>query len=127
MIMKWLGLNDLAETVADMASYTSQLPAAEEINKLLERVEELESQVAALEVQIEGMEEPDMSDYVREDEVEDRIETYCNDNEIPCGDWLSSELQDKVQEAVEEMKEKIKEEIKLSLKKKKPKPKIEKQ
>lgn len=120
MIIKWLGLNVLAETVADMASYTSQLPSAEEINKLLERVKELEEKV-------NDLEEPDLSDYVREDEVEDRIETYCNDNEIPCGDWLSSELQDKVQEAVNEMKEKIKEEIKLSLKKKKPKPKIEKQ
>ena len=93
--MKWLGLNTLAETVADMASYTSQLPAAEEINKLLERVKELEEKV-------NDLEEPDLSDYVREDDINDRIESYCNDYDIPNKEWVESEIEEKIEDKVQE-------------------------
>lgn len=98
ILIKWLGLNVLAETVADMASYTSQLPAAEEINRLLERVKELEEKVNEIE-------EPDMSDYITESDINDRIETYCNDYDIPNKDWIEGEIEDKVQEAIDDLGE----------------------
>lgn len=85
LLIKWLGLNILALQVETLE--------AENAN-LRKELEELEEKVSDLE-------EPDMSDYVREDEINDRIETYCYDNDIPNKDWIEGEIEDKVQEAID--------------------------
>ena len=90
LIMKLLGLDVLAETVADMASYTSQLPAAEDVNKLLERVKELEEKVDNIEV-------PDMDDYVLSCDLDDSIYSYLNDNDYVT----KSEVEDEVSDAID--------------------------
>jgi hypothetical protein len=95
LIMKLLGLENIVETVDDMASYTSQLPSAEEINKLLERVKELEEKVSEIEV-------PDLDEYVREDDVNDRIESYLNDNDYVTQSYCDDEIETKVSDAVDE-------------------------
>lgn len=95
LIMKLLGLDTLAETVADMASYTSQLPSAEEINKLLERVKELEEKVDEIET-------PDMENYVSEDDINDRIESYLNDNDYVTQSYCDDEIETKVSDAIDD-------------------------
>lgn len=89
MIIKWLGLDTLTAEAETLRNQIKHL--TDEVNALEERVQE----------KIDEIEEPDLSDYVREDEVNDRIETYCNDNDIPNKDWIEGEIGDKVQEAID--------------------------
>lgn len=91
LIIKWLGLDTLAETVADMASYTSQLPPADEINNLIKRTEKLEEKVEEIEI-------PDMDDYMRECD----LDSYLCDNEYVSSSYVDDEIESKVSEKVEE-------------------------
>lgn len=88
--MKILGLEDFRSAV----DFSLEL--------LRKENEELTRKVQALTEQVEEMEEPDLSDYVREDEVNDRIESYCNDNDIPSGSYIDDEIESKVSDKVEE-------------------------
>lgn len=89
MIIKWLGLDTLTAEVETLKAKNAYL---------LETLDNMEAKVNELE-------EPDMSDYVSEDDINDRIETYCNDNDIPSKDWIESEIGDKVQEAIDDLGE----------------------
>lgn len=121
MIMKLLGLNTLVETVADMASYTSQLPSAEQINKMVEEIAELKkfqrdlataqeglsAKVDEVTEKVDNIEEFDSSQYVSEDEVNDRIESYLNDNDYVSSSYVDDEIESKVSEKVEEAIEEL--------------------
>lgn len=98
LLIKWLGLNVLALQVETLE--------AENAN-LRKELEELEEKVSDLE-------EPDMSDYVREDDINDRIDSYCNDYDIPNKEWIESEIEDKVQEAIDNagIEEQVAEQVK---------------
>lgn len=88
-ILKWLGLDTLT--------------ASMELSLELLRNEnaELRKEISEISEKLEELEEPDMSDYLREDDINDRVETYCNDNDIPNKEWIEGELEDKVQEAID--------------------------
>lgn len=85
LLIKWLGLNVLALQIETLEAENSNL--RKELEELEEKVSEIE--------------EPDMSDYIREDDINDRIETYCNDYDMPNKDWIDGEIEDKVQEAID--------------------------
>lgn len=88
-ILKWLGLNDLA------------LNTKIRINNLEAENASLRKELDELTEKVNEMEEPDMSDYITESDINDRIETYCNDYDIPNKDWIEGEIEDKVQEAID--------------------------
>lgn len=89
ILIKWLGLDTLTAEAETLRNQIKHL--TDEVNALEERVQE----------KIDEIEEPDLSDYVREDDINDRIETYCNDYDIPNKDWIEGEIDDKVQEAID--------------------------
>lgn len=63
----------------------------DEVNALEERVQE----------KIDEIETPDMDDFVREDDVNDRIESYLNDNDYVTQSYCDDEIETKVSDAVE--------------------------
>lgn len=85
MLIKWLGLDTLTAEVETLKAKNAYL--SETLDNIEAKVNEIE--------------EPDMSDYVTEDDINDRIESYCNDNDIPNKEWIESEIEEKVQEAVD--------------------------
>lgn len=85
LLMKWLGLDTLTAEVETLKAKNAYLS---------ETLDNMEAKVSEIE-------EPDLSDYVREDEINDRIESYCNDYDIPNKDWIEGEIGDKVQEAID--------------------------
>ena len=99
LIMKLLGLNTLvAEVVrlqkenAELKAYQKDLTMAQEglrasLDELTEKVEEIDA--------------PDMDNYVSEDDINDRIETYINDNDIVSQSYVDDEIESKVSDAVE--------------------------
>lgn len=102
LIMKLLGLNTL---VTELASLRKE---NEELNN---RVKHLDDEVNALEERvqekIDEIETPDMDDYVREDDVNDRIESYLNDNDYVTQSYCDDEIESKVSDAVESAVEDI--------------------
>ena len=84
-ILKWLGIDALTAEVETLKAKNAYL--SETLNNIEAKVNE--------------MEEPDMSDYITESDINDRIETYCNDYDIPNKDWIEGELDDKVKEAID--------------------------
>ena len=84
-ILKWLGLDTLTAEVETLKAKNAYL--SETLNNI--------------EATVNEMEEPDMSDYISESDINDRIETYCNDYDIPNKDWIEGELDDKVKEAID--------------------------
>ena len=95
-ITKLLGLNTL---VTELASLRKE---NEELNN---RVKHLDDEVNALEARvqekIDEIESPDMDDFVREDDVNDRIESYLNDNDYVTQSYCDDEIESKVSDAVE--------------------------
>lgn len=79
--------------------------------------EELKKSLAELTEKVDEMEIPDFDadDFVREDDVNDRIESYLNDNDYVtqtyCDDEIESKVSDAVESAVEDIdiSEKVKE------------------
>jgi phage shock protein A len=92
-LIKWLGLNGLASTLTALRK---------ENEGLKKSLADLEVVVADLETKVNDIEQPDMSDYVSEDEINDRIESYCNDNDIVSASYVDDEIESKVSEKVEE-------------------------
>jgi polyhydroxyalkanoate synthesis regulator phasin len=117
LVLKLLGLNTLAETVADMASYTSQLPAAEEINRLLKEVNDLKKGLADLETvvadletkvddlkdTVEDIEIPDMDDYVLSDNFNDYVEEFLNNGEYVNSDYVDEQIESKISDAIDDL------------------------
>ena len=99
--MKLLGLDTLVTTVLTLRKEN----------------EELKKSLAELTEKVDEMEIPDFDadDFVREDDVNDRIESYLNDNDYCtqsyCDDEIESKVSDAVESAVEDidLTEKVKE------------------
>ena len=65
--------------------------------------EELKTKIENLENVVEEMEIPDFDadDFVREDDVNDRIESYLNDNDYATQSYCDDEIESKVSDAIE--------------------------
>jgi hypothetical protein len=106
LIMKLLGLNTLAEEIAELKKFQRDLATAQE--GLSAKVDEVTEKV-------DNIEEFDSSQYVSEDEINDRIESYINENDIVSQSYVDDEIEskvsDKVEEAIEELdiEDKVKE------------------
>lgn len=108
LIMKLLGLNTLVEELALLKKQNEELT---------NRVKHLDDEVNALEEKVDEIEIPDFDpdDFVREDDVNDRVESYLNDNDYVtqsyCDDEIESKVSEKVEEAIEELdiEDKVKE------------------
>ena len=89
MIMKLLGLDTL------VCSIELSLELLRKEN------EELKTKLENIENVIEDMDAPDLDEYVREDDVNDRIESYLNDNDYVTQSYCDDEIESKVSDAVE--------------------------
>ena len=75
----------------------------EELKKSLKDLcEEVEALEVRLTEKLDEMESPDLDEYVREDDINDRIETYINDNDIVSQSYVDDEIESKVSDKVEE-------------------------
>ena len=110
LIMKLLGLESLVTELnllkKQNEEFTNRIKHLDdEVNALEERVQE----------KIDEIETPDMDNYVSEDDINDRIESFMNDNEYVTSSYVDDEIEskvsDKVEEAVEELdiEDKVKE------------------
>ena len=88
LIVKLLGLESLVTAVLTLRKEN------EELKKSLAELTETEK--------VDGMEEFDADDFVREDDVNDRIESYINDNDIVSQSYVDDEIESKVSDKVEE-------------------------
>ena len=96
LIMKLLGLETLV---------TEVLTLRKENEELANRIKHLDDEVNALEERvqekIDELESPDLDEYVREDDVNDRIESYLNDNDYVTQSYCDDEIESKVSDAIE--------------------------
>jgi hypothetical protein len=85
--MKLLGLDTLVTTVLTLRKEN----------------EELKKSLAELTEKVDEMEIPDFDadDFVREDDVNDRIESYLNDNDYITQSYCDDEIESKVSDAIE--------------------------
>jgi predicted nuclease with TOPRIM domain len=97
LIIKMLGLESLVTELAMLKKQNEEF--TNRIKHLDDEVNALESRVQEM---IDEIEIPDMDDFVREDDVNDRIETYINDNDIVSQSYVDDEIQSKVDEAIED-------------------------
>ena len=76
----------------------------EEMVLLKKENEELKKSLAELTEKVDDIEIPDIDadDFVREDDVNDRIESYLNDNEYVSSSYVDDEIESKVSDKVEE-------------------------
>lgn len=101
-IMKLLGINTLVSELALLKKQNEELNNRikhldDEVNALEERVQE----------KIDEIPEFDADDFVREDDVNDRIESYLNDNDYCSSSYVDDEIESKVSEKVEEAIEEL--------------------
>lgn len=89
LIMKLLGLDTL------VCSIELSLELLRKEN------EELKTKIENLENEVSELESPDLDEYVREDDVNDRIESYLNDNDYVTQSYCDDEIETKVSDAVE--------------------------
>lgn len=102
MVLKLLGLETLVAVV------TSLRKENEELKKSLKDLnEEVEAMEIRLTEKLDEMESPDLDEYVREDDINDRIESYMNDNEYVTSSYVDDEIESKVSDKVEEAIEDI--------------------
>lgn len=75
-----------------------------DLTLLKKQNEELKTKIENLENVVEEIEIPDIDadDFVREDDVNDRIESYLNDNEYVSSSYVDDEIESKVSDKVEE-------------------------
>jgi predicted nuclease with TOPRIM domain len=110
LIMKLLGLESLVTELALLKKQNEEF--TNRIKHLDDEVNALEERVQEKIDEIEGI---DTDDFVREDDVNDRIESYLNDNDYVtqsyCDDEIESKVSDAVESAVEDLdiSEKVKE------------------
>lgn len=88
LIMKLLGLNTLAEEIAELKKFQRDLATAQE--GLSAKVDEVTEKVDDIEI-------PDMDDYVAHSDLDDNIESYLNNNDYATQCWV----EENVAEAVE--------------------------
>lgn len=90
LVLKLLGLDTLICSV-DLS-----------VELLRKENEELKKSLAELTEKVDGLEEFRADDFVREDDVNDRIESYLNDNDYVTQSYCDDEIENKVSDAVEE-------------------------
>jgi len=106
LIMKLLGLDTLVTELAELKAYQKDLTMAQEglkasLDEVTEKVDEIE--------------EFDSDNFVTENDINDRIESFMNDNEYVTSSYVDDEIEskvsDKVEEAIEELdiEDKVKE------------------
>lgn len=103
LIVKLLGLESLVSELNTLKNEV--LVLADENKELTNRIKHLDDEVNALEERvqekIDEIETPDMDDFLREDDVNDRIECYLNDNDYVTQSYCDDEIESKVSDAVE--------------------------
>ena len=92
LIMKLLGLNVLIEATVLLTEKVDALEA--ENAGLKTKIENLENEVHEMDV-------PNMDEWVLEDDINDRIESYLNDNDYVTQSYCDDEIESKVSDAVE--------------------------
>lgn len=90
LIMKLLGLDTL------VCSIELSLELLRKEN------EELKTKIENLENEVSELESPDLDEYVREDDVNDRIESYLNDNDFITQSYCDDEIESKVSDAIDD-------------------------
>lgn len=93
LIMKLLGLNTLVEDIAYLKETLSNVEAENE---------NLKKTLADLNEKVDEIEEFDADDFVREDDINDRIESYINDNDIVSQSYVDDEIESKVSDAIDD-------------------------
>lgn len=107
-MLKLLGLETLAKEIAELKKFQRDLATAQE--GLSAKVDEVSEKV-------DDMEEFDSSQFVSEDDVNDRIESYLNDNDYATRDWVTDEINDEidtdriVEECIEKLEDDIEEKV----------------
>ena len=100
LIMKLLGLESLVTELAELKKIQRDIIIAQE--GLSAKVDEVSEKVDEIEIP-----DIDADDFVREDDVNDRIESYLNDNDYVSSSYVDDEIEskvsDKVEEAIEEL------------------------
>lgn len=86
LIMKLLGLESLVTTVLTLRKEN----------------EELKKSLAELSEKVDEIETPDMDNYVSEDDINDRIESYLNDNDYVTQSYCGDEIETKVSDAIDD-------------------------
>ena len=87
MIINLLGLNTLVAEVVRLKKENEELKKS--LAELTEKVDEIE------------IPEFDTDDFVREDDINDRVESYLNDNDYATQSYVDDEIESKVSDAVE--------------------------
>ena len=104
LIVKLLGLESLVYELNTLKNEV--LVLTDENKELTNRIKHLDDEVNALEERvqekIDEIETPDMDDFLREDDVNDRIESYLNDNDYVTQSYCDDEIETKVSDAVDE-------------------------
>ena len=95
LIMKLLGLESLVYELNTLKNEV--LVLADENKELKTKIENLENEVSEFEIP-----DFDADDFVREDDVNDRIESYLNDNDYVTQSYCDDEIESKVCEIVDE-------------------------
>lgn len=90
--MKLLGLDTL---VSELNSLKNEVLVLADENK------ELKAELAKVSDSVEAFEDFDADEFVREDDVNDRIESYLNDNDYVTQSYCDDEIESKVSDAVE--------------------------
>lgn len=91
--MKLLGLDTLASELNTLKN---------EVLVLADENKELKAELAKVSDSVEAIEDFDADDFVREDDVNDRIESYLNENDYITQSYCDDEIETKVSDAVDE-------------------------
>lgn len=94
LIIKLLGLDVLIKEHEELKAFQKDLLMAQE--GLSARVDENTEKLDEME------DTPDLDEYVREDDINDRIESYLTDNDYVSASYVDDEIESKVSEKVEE-------------------------
>jgi hypothetical protein len=86
LIVKLLGLESLVTAVLTLRKENEELKKS--LAELTEKVDEIET--------------PDMDNYVSEDDINDRIESYLNDNDYITQSYCDDEIESKVSDAIDD-------------------------
>jgi hypothetical protein len=86
LIVKMLGLDTLVTAVLTLRKEN----------------EELKTKIENLETHISEMDVPNMDEWVLEDDINDRIESYLNDNDYATQSYCDDEIESKVSDAIDD-------------------------
>lgn len=101
--MKLLGLNTLVSQFdATLASHRKEIEELKAYQRDLTMAQEgLRASLDELTEKVDEIDAPDMDNYVSEDDINDRIESYMNDNDYVMASYVDDEIESKVSDAIE--------------------------